>query len=387
MSSGRVGLATPSSRRLLAFVLASALLRSEPAGAMGLWMDAARLASLPTSGPAWESLIDTAKQPAGSPDLSDKDDNTNVRVLAKALVYRRIGEERYRSEVVAACRAVMGTEGKYTLALGRELAAYVIAADLVGLPAEDDRIFRDWLRSVRHRELDGRTLISTHEDRPNNWGTHAGASRLAVAVYLGDTRDVERAAAVFRGYLGDRSAYDGFQYGKLSWQAHPETPVGVNPPGTEKEGHSIDGVLPEDQRRGGPFQWPPPKQNYVYEALQGALVQAILLHNAGYDVWNWENRALLRAFQWLHEQAAFPAEGDDTWQPHVVNFYYGTRFPAPIPSLPGKNVGWTDWTHSPPVSQPVDTDECQPVDPKSPIGIDAPQKPLQISPAFAEPGT
>lgn len=387
MSSSRVGLAAPSSRRLLAFVLASALLRSEPAGAMGLWMDAARLASLPTSGPAWESLIDTAKQPAGSPDLSDKDDNTNVRVLAKALAYRRIGEERYRNEVVAACRAVMGTEGNYTLALGRELAAYVIAADLVGLPAEDDLIFRDWLRRVRHRELDGRTLISTHEDRPNNWGTHAGASRLAVAVYLGDTRDVERAAAVFRGYLGDRSAYDGFQYGKLWWQAHPETPVGVNPPGTEKEGHSIDGVLPEDQRRGGPFQWPPPKENYVYEALQGMLAQAILLHNAGYDVWNWENRALLRAFQWLHEQAAFPAEGDDTWQPHVVNFYYGTRFPAPIPSQPGKNVGWTDWTHSPPVSQPVDTDECQPADPKSPIGIDAPQKPLQISPAFPEPGT
>ena len=127
--------------------------------------------------------------------------------------------------------------------------------------------------------------------------------------------------------------------------------MGVNQPGTAKQGHSIDGVLPDDQRRGGSFQWPPPKENYVYEALQGALAQAVILHNAGYDVWNWEDRALLRAFQWLHEQAEFPAEGDDTWQPHLVNFYYGTRFPAPIPSRPGKNVGWTDWTHGPPASQ------------------------------------
>ena len=61
---------------------------------MGLWVDDARLASLPTSGAAWESLIDAAKQPADSPDLSNKDDNTNVFVLAKALAYRRIGEDR-----------------------------------------------------------------------------------------------------------------------------------------------------------------------------------------------------------------------------------------------------------------------------------------------------
>jgi hypothetical protein len=284
----------------------------------------------------------------GAPDLSDPDAATNVQVMAKALVYRRTGEEPYRQEVITACRGVIGTEGRSTLALGRELAAYVIAADLVGLPEEDDRLFREWLRRVRHRELEGRTLISTHEKRPNNWGTHAGASRMAVAAYLGDSEDLERAAAVFHGWLGDRAVYDGFRYRDLWWQARPETPVGINPPGASKEGHSIDGVLPDDQRRAGRFRWPPPRENYVYGALQGALAQAVILHNAGYPVWSWEERALLRAFVWLHEQAGFPAGGDDTWQPHVVNFYYGTRFPAPVPSRPGKNVGWTDWTHAAP---------------------------------------
>ena len=49
---------------------------------------------------------------------------------------------------------------------------------------------------------------------------------------------------------------------------------------------------------------------YVYEGLQGAL---------------------LRAFRWLHEQADYPAEGDDTWMPHVINRVYRTDFPAPVP--------------------------------------------------------
>jgi Chitobiase/beta-hexosaminidase C-terminal domain len=53
---------------------------------------------------------------------------------------------------------------------------------------------------------------------------------------------------------------------------------------------------------------------------------------------------------WLHDQDGFPAVSDDTWLPHIVNYYYGTSFPAPIPSSPGKNAGWTDWTHpKPPV--------------------------------------
>ena len=35
--------------------------------------------------------------------------------------------------------------------------------------------------------------------------------------------------------------------------------------------------------------------------------------------------------------------------PRIVNYFYydiWAKFPAPIPSSPGKNVGWTDWTHA-----------------------------------------
>ncbi|MFQ5628171.1 MAG: hypothetical protein ACE5I1_05365, partial [bacterium] len=137
----------------------------------------------------------------------------------------------------------------------------------------------------------------------------------------------------------------GFEFGDLSWQADPKKPVGINPKGANRGGFSLDGVLPDDQRRAGGFQYPYSKENYVYGALAGALVQAIILHNAGYDVWDWQDKALLRAFEWLHKEARFPAKGDDTWEPHVINYYYGTNFPAPVPARPGKNVGWTDWTH------------------------------------------
>jgi hypothetical protein len=311
----------------------------------GVWISREELAALPVSGPAWENLKSVADQPAGSPALRDQNDQVNVRVMAKALVYARTGEARYREEVIGHCIGAIGTEnGGSCLGLGRNLAAFVIAADLVGLSRDKDQKFRKWLREKLTAVHEGRSLRSTHESRPNNWGTQAGGSRAAIARYLDDTRELTRVATVFKGWLGDHTAYAGFKFKDLGWQQDGARPVGVNPKGSSRDGHSLDGVLADDQRRGGPFQWPPPKENYVYEALQGALLQAVILHRSGFDVWNWEDKALLRAFKWLHEEAKFPAEGDDTWQPHVINHVYGAAFPAPVPARPGKNVGWTDWT-------------------------------------------
>ena len=311
----------------------------------GIWSSPRELVDLPTSGAAWASLLQEANRPTGVPSVADQDDDVDVRVLAKALVFVRTGDESYREEVIAACWTAIDSElGGRTLALGRNLIGYVLAADLVVLPPLEDAHFRDWLERCRTETLDGDTLTTTHERRPNNWGTHAGASRAAVAAYLGDTAELERCAVVLRGWLGDRSAYAGFEYGALDWQADPAHPVGINPAGATRDGHSIDGVLPDDQRRSGAFVWPPPRENYVWEALQGALAQALILTRAGYEAFGWSDQALLRAVTWLHEQCGFPAEGDDTWQPHLVNYAYAASFPASVPSNPGKNVGWTDWT-------------------------------------------
>jgi hypothetical protein len=313
----------------------------------GVWTSADEVAGLPMSGEPWRRLKRDADAQWGTPNIADQDDKVDVYTMAKALVFARTGEESYRSEVISLCMQAIGSEsGGRALALGRNLAAYVIAADLVKLPAAEDEQFRTWLRSMLTKRMsDGRTLVSTHEDRPNNWGTHAGGSRVVVAAYLGDTAELERCAKVFKGWVGDRSSYNDFVYGDLFWQSNPDAPVGINPVGARILDRNVDGVLPDDQRRSGDFYWPPPQEEYVYEALQGALLQATVLARAGYDVWNWESKALLRAYVWLHNQANFPAAGDDNWQPFVVNKVYGTSFPAPEASNPGKNVGWTCWTH------------------------------------------
>jgi len=312
----------------------------------GVWTSAAELATKPTSGVAWAALLAAAASPA-TPNLVNQDDGADVRVMARGLVYARTGAGAYKDQVVQACEAVVGTEpGARALALGRNLVGYVIGADLVG--HRSDR-FVSWLRAVRKATTTGGpvNLIACHEERPNNWGTHCGASRAAIAAYLGDQTELARCAVVFHGWLGDRASYAGFEYGELSWQFDQAKPVGVNPRGATRDGHSIDGVLPDDQRRtAGGFVWPPPKENYVWEALQGAVVCAEILTRAGFLAWEWQDRALLRAVTWLHEQANFPAGGDDSWIPHLVNFRYGTKFPAPVPSSPGKNCGWTDWSHA-----------------------------------------
>jgi hypothetical protein len=84
--------------------------------------------------------------------------------------------------------------------------------------------------------------------------------------------------------------------------------------------------------------------------MEGAVVQAELLARAGYDAWNWEDKALLRAAQFLYdldrEFGGWWAEGDDEWQPWLINHAYGTDFPATTPARSGKNMGYTDWTHA-----------------------------------------
>jgi hypothetical protein len=312
--------------------------------------------ALPTLGAAWNDVLSAADAAAGSPTVCDQDSNNNVWVLAKALVYARTGIESYRTAVRQNVMGVIGTEDGSscrTLALGRELAAYVIAADLVGLTSSEDATFRSWLQAVRTEELagDNRSLVECHEARANNWGTACGASRAAASAYLGDRVDLDRTALVFRGYLGDRNAYAGFSFGSdLSWHLDPDNPRPVNPAGAIKQGVSIDGALPDDMRRGGSFTTGCPVQtNYPWGALQGVATQAEILYRQGYDAWTWEGQAEQRAVRYLFDLDArcgdWAATGDDLFIPWIINHVYGTAFPTTSAAGFGKIMGWTAWTH------------------------------------------
>lgn len=321
-----------------------------PGGQVGIWLSPDEVAALPTTGAAWTAVLNAANGSWGTADLSNLNSNHDVLTLSGALVYARQGSTSMRDKVEDAIMSAIGTEdGGRTLELSRNVVSYVIAADLIDFASTDptrEMQFRSWLASVRLETLDGRTIISTHEERPNNWGTMAGAARVAIARYLGDTGDLEDAADVFHGWLGNRDVYAGFDYGELGWQCTPSEPVGVNPQGCTKEGNNIDGVLPDDQRRTGGFAWPAPKGSYPHEALQGSFVQAQLLHRAGYPAWEWEDQALRRAYVWLYTINQNPASGDDSGYPFLVNSVYGTTFAVgSSPHSSGKNMCCLSWTH------------------------------------------
>jgi hypothetical protein len=310
-----------------------------------LWIDRDVLRSRPTSGSAWDRLSSDARGGWGSADISDQDSDHDVLTFAGALYAVRMNDTGMRNKVISAIEDAIGTEsGGRTLALARNLTGYVLAADLVGY---DTSQFRSWLSSVRTENLDGRTLKNTHEERANNWGTHAGAARIAADLFLGDTTDLAKAVRVFQGFLGDRSAYKGFSFGDSSWQANPSAPVPINPAGAVKNGINIDGALVDDVRRCGcSVQSPAPKENYQWEAMQGIVTQATLLHAAGYtDVWQRSDEALYRATRFLYEQANFPAESDDSFVTFLIDAGLGTDYSAGVRANMGKSMAYTDYTH------------------------------------------
>jgi hypothetical protein len=90
----------------------------------------------------------------------------------------------------------------------------------------------------------------------------------------------------------------------------------------------------------------PTPTDYPWGALQGAVVQAEILHRAGYPAWEWEDRALLRAVEFLCSIGWQP-NGDDEWVPWLIKAAYGESCFVPDPEAgSGKNMGWTNWTHA-----------------------------------------
>jgi hypothetical protein len=323
----------------------------------GMWISREELALRPMSGPGWDHVMARADGDLGTPEISDLLSKHDVRSLAPALVYARTGDEAYRQKAFDAIMGAMGTdEGATAHAVGRNLFCYIVAADLIDLAAYDpaaEAAFRSWIDALRFVERADGTLIGEDEERANNHGRYAGATRVAIAVYLEDQAEIERAALVFRGLLGDRDAYADFKWTRsLSWQADPDQPVGINPLGAMRDGYSIDGVLTEELRRGCDFQFPPCYTQYPWEGLQGILAEAVLLSRRGYDVYNWSDRAILRAVQFLYDlsvdypQDPWWAVGDDTFIPWLINAVYGSDFPTDPVEL-GDIMSYTDWTHGP----------------------------------------
>ena len=301
------------------------------------------------SGAAWVAVKTKADGPLGKADLADQDTKHNINTLAAALVYARTGDERYRVKAIEALRDIKGTEsGARSLALGRNVAAYVIAADLIGDP-EVDSWLKPWLRDiVRRKNAEGRSLIMCHEDRPNNWGTMCGASRIAVALYTDDNEDLKRAAEVLQGYVGDRDTFAGFEFqdGSFSFICDDDEPRPINPEDCVESGKSLSGAVVDDLQRAGSFSLPLKHTNYAWGGLSGAVAQAEMLDRAGYDAYEWEERGILRATEFLEGIPGWERSSATRWVSWVVNGEYGTDFSAQEPTSNGRLLAFTDWTHA-----------------------------------------
>ncbi|WP_448614601.1 hypothetical protein [Modestobacter sp. URMC 112] len=308
----------------------------------------ASVASLPTSGTAWTTLLSAANDQSGGVDLVNQDNTHSARTLAAALVYARTGDAAQRAAVVSSLQRLPGASlsGARALSVGRQLGGYAIAADLVGYR---DAAFRSWIGGMRTKDFGnhGRwvTLTGTSEDSPSNWGAWAMASRIAISAYLGDTTDLHRAAVVFRGFVGDRGSYAGFRHTNAydpAWSCGEATWTPINAACGAK-----GGAIVEDISRSGAYpSIDATGLTYSWEVLGGATMSARLLERAGYtDVWSWGNKGLLRAATFLRDNGGYaPRYSVNQYIPHEINAAYGVSL-GPVASKAGfgRQFGFSDW--------------------------------------------
>jgi len=139
-----------------------------------IWISAAELANLPTSGAAWNKLKAAADSDFGQAK-GGHDDNHDVYTFGQALVAARLNDNSYRAKVADNLMSAIGTENNgNALSLSRNLLGYVLAADEIDFPDFDpvrEAQFREWLRNVRYKDIHAVAV------RSGVW--HYGLERLA----------------------------------------------------------------------------------------------------------------------------------------------------------------------------------------------------------------
>ncbi len=346
-----------------------------------------RLAALPTTGTPYAYMKGRADAAMTYMSLSTPDSTSpwlpnyngsgsvtrpGVQTLAAALVYARTGDVRYRDFVIRANRFVIGTENSpsnngtsansIVLAVARNIAAYVLAADLVGMdpnttgsrPGHTSTVWRTWLGALRSKMLTTSgncpSLVRCNNERAHNWGTFASPARIAIDLYLDDQADLAVAVSRLKRWLGEST--EGLQWKPtahfdLNYACVPagSTWTAVNPSSC---GSKKDGMLVEDISRSA-VTYPSYDSTgigYTTEAFQGQLLAAVLLQRQGYDVFNWGNQALRRVQDWLVREGK-PFGNNSSVEKHpswIVRHFYGMNYPT-TPAGMGRTFGFTDWLY------------------------------------------
>jgi hypothetical protein len=341
----------------------------------GIWIDRQALMQQPTSGANWQVLLTDAGRSPGSAAIADQDSNHDVYTMAAALVCVRTGQycTKARQGVVDA----IGTEqGGRWLAVGRNLAGYMIAADLLDLRADgsagsDGTRFEEWAEGWLTKQLPDNVTGEPRGFRPFGGSANAAAQEglayAAVAAYLQDEWALQRAWDSFRTAGCDPTAPDRENiYLTKSvadgWTHDDVNPCSINPKGSTKvvpagspgagSTRRLDGSLTGDMRRGGTYQWVPGYTQYPWVGLEGFVPAAVILDRAGYPAFQVADQVVLRTHEYLWHLRS--QTGDTRWFDgdrakelvHLVNVMYGTSFPVNAAVGRGRTVGYTGWTHT-----------------------------------------
>jgi hypothetical protein len=296
-----------------------------------------------------------------------------VQTLAAALVYARTGDVRYRDFVVRANRFVIGTEDSASndgtsadsiaLAVMRNISAYVLAADLVGMdpnvtgsrPGYTTTVWKTWLGALRTKMLTTSdncpSMVRCNNERAHNWGAFASAARVSIDIYLNDQTDLAVAVSRLKRWLGESS--EGLRWQPsadfdLSYACIPSSSAWTAVNGSSC-GLKKDGMLVEDiSRSAASFStYDSTGIAYTMEGLQGQLLAAILLERQGYDVFNWGDQALRRAMDWLQREGK-PFGNNSSVEKHIswIPRYFYQKSYSTTPSNMGRTLGFTDWLYA-----------------------------------------
>jgi hypothetical protein len=340
---------------VLVFVTIFAVARLSPTSAATNYVlgSSDSILSRPVTGGAWTALTAGAAATPGAPDITcNQDQRSHPRAtLANALIYARTGQAAFRDQAIRLIRAAYPTArdcGNAILSLGRQLGAYVLAADYVGYR---DAAFVSWVQGIRTRSFPSShsrwyTLAGTAADSANNWGTFALASLTVADAYLGDTAGLARDWALFKDYGDGTSSFRHTPSYQVAWSC----PAGyeINPASCSDPRR--EGAAVEDASRTA-F---PTVGGYPAEAAQGYVVQAEVLARSGYAAWTVNDRQICRNAAWRGRMGNLNYSSADRHVTWLTNARCGFAQSVQTAGF-GRVFGFTDWLYGPVGSAPAGT--------------------------------